>query len=248
MSVGLSVSIGRHDTLSITDEIWLSAISYQLSAVWVGMSVGIGRDDTLSTSDEIWLSAISGVGGINPMTDYYGRNQNRKINSIFTSLYTNIELPFGFTYKFSYQPRISYLDDFIFDGPESTRGISLPQGFSSRANQKTYEWMVDNLLTWNKTFGVHNLDFTFLYNIEEFQSWYNIQSNQNFTPNANLGFHALQFGDNPSISNSDTRQTGDALMGRMNYALMDRYLFTASVRRDGYSAFGQEQPHAVFPA
>ena len=63
MSVGLSVSIGRHDTLSITDEIWLSAISYQLSAVWVGMSVGIGRDDTLSTSDEIWLSAFSGVGG-----------------------------------------------------------------------------------------------------------------------------------------------------------------------------------------
>lgn len=188
------------------------------------------------------------VGGINPMTDYYGRNQNRKINSIFTSLYTNIELPFGFTYKFSYQPRISYLDDFIFDGPESTRGISLPQGFSSRANQKTYEWMVDNLLTWNKTFGVHNLDFTFLYNIEEFQSWYNIQSNQNFTPNAKLGFHGLQFGDNPSISNSDTRQTGDALMGRMNYSLMERYLFTASVRRDGYSAFGQEQPHAVFPA
>lgn len=188
------------------------------------------------------------VGGINPMTDYYGRDQQRKTNSIFTSLYTNVKLPFGINYKFSFQPRLSYTDDFIFDGPESSRGISLPEGFSSRANQKIYEWMVDNLLTWNKTFGVHNLDLTFLYNVEEYQSWYNIQSNQNFTPNAKLGFHALQFGDNPSISNSDTRQTGDALMGRLNYSLMDKYLFTASLRRDGYSAFGQEQPRAIFPA
>src|SRR5690606_9944726 len=33
-----------------------------------------------------------------------------------------------------------------------------------------------------------------------------------------------------------------------NYSLDDRYLFTASVRRDGYSAFGKKNPRATFPA
>lgn len=188
------------------------------------------------------------VLAVNPMADYYGRERNRKINSLFASLYTNIKLPFGFNYKFSFQPRLSYADEHIFDGPESVRGLSLPQGAGSRANEKIYEWMIDNLLTWNQTFGRHALDFTFLYNVEEYQRWYNIQSNQNFAPNQNLGFHGLQFGDNPSLDNIDQRQTGDALMARINYTLSDKYLFTASLRRDGYSAFGQEQPYAVFPA
>src|SRR5690606_32379278 len=50
------------------------------------------------------------------------------------------------------------------------------------------------------------------------------------------------------LLNNDTKERGDALMGRVNYALLDKYLFTASLRRDGYSAFGQEQPRAFFPA
>lgn len=58
----------------------------------------------------------------------------------------------------------------------------------------------------------------------------------------------MQFGDAPMITTNDTEATGDALMARLNYSLSNRYLLTASIRRDGYSAFGQENPRAVFPA
>ena len=37
-------------------------------------------------------------------------------------------------------------------------------------------------------------------------------------------------------------------MGRLFYSFADRYMVTASVRRDGYSAFGQMNPRATFPA
>ena len=37
-------------------------------------------------------------------------------------------------------------------------------------------------------------------------------------------------------------------MGRLNYTFKQRYLLTASVRRDGYSAFGQGNPRATFPS
>lgn len=41
-------------------------------------------------------------------------------------------------------------------------------------------------------------------------------------------------------------QTGNGLLWRLNYSLMDRYLLTGSVRRDGFSAFGQNNPYGVF--
>lgn len=37
-------------------------------------------------------------------------------------------------------------------------------------------------------------------------------------------------------------------MARINYNYQDRYLFTASFRRDGYSAFGSNNPYANFPS
>ena len=73
-------------------------------------------------------------------------------------------------------------------------------------------------------------------------------SNETFVPNQNLGFNGLQFGTKPGIGINDTKVTGDAAMARVNYELMGKYLLTASIRRDGYSAFGLKNPRATFPA
>src|SRR5690606_29855139 len=83
---------------------------------------------------------------------------------------------------------------------------------------------------------------------EETKRWSSENSNINFFPTEELGYHALQFGNNPSLSNDDYRSTGDAMMARLNYTLMGKYLLTASIRRDGYSAFGLQNPRATFPA
>lgn len=58
----------------------------------------------------------------------------------------------------------------------------------------------------------------------------------------------MHAGINPVIKTNDEVQTGNALLGRLNYSLMDRYLLTASVRRDGFSAFGIENPYGTYPA
>jgi TonB-linked SusC/RagA family outer membrane protein len=122
----------------------------------------------------------------------------------------------------------------------------IPQ--ARRQESSSLDWMVDNLLTWKKEIGLHKFDVTLLANVEQTNFWSSDMSNKNFKPNQELLYHGMQFGDSPSVSSNDTRSSGDALMARMNYTLMNRYLLTASVRRDGYSAFGQENPRAVFPA
>jgi TonB-dependent starch-binding outer membrane protein SusC len=108
--------------------------------------------------------------------------------------------------------------------------------------------MLDNLLTWKRKFDAHSFDFTFLFNLEKNQGWRESMTNTLFTPSEALSFHQLEGGSNPRISNNDTYSTGNALMARINYSFMNRYLLTVSWRRDGYSAFGQENPYATFPA
>ncbi len=39
-----------------------------------------------------------------------------------------------------------------------------------------------------------------------------------------------------------------SLFGRVDYQFKDRYLFNATVRRDGSSKFGADNKYAVFPA
>lgn len=185
----------------------------------------------------------------NPFLDNRYKQQFNKTNALFATLYSEITLPFGFSYRISFQNRLANIRDYQFWPPNTVNGgISHTNGYGTREDGNTYEWMVDNILRWNKTFGQHSFDVTFLANAEKLKEWSSRQTNENFQPNGNLSWHGLQFGGNPTISNSDRVQTGDALMARVNYSYKDKYLLTASWRRDGFSAFGQMHPRAYFPA
>ena len=52
-------------------------------------------------------------------------------------------------------------------------------------------------------------------------------------------------------SATDTKETKSTMLsyfGRVNYSYMDRYLLTASIRRDGSSRFGKDTKWGIFPA
>lgn len=185
----------------------------------------------------------------NPLINTLGQDRDNVIQTIFASLYSEIKLPFGFKYRLSFQPRSTFTRDYNYWSPETITGSqTYANGFARRLDASGFEWMVDNLLTWNKQFGVHGFDLTMLYNAEKFQSWTSTMENQSFLPSPNLGYGGMQFGNNPNINSNDIVYTANAWMARLNYNLMDRYLLTASLRQDGFSGFGQENPYALFPA
>ena len=225
------------------------------------------RDESVVPSNLDWLGMMSPYGSMwnedgslrwypndytnawNPLLNYYGVDRVNDTYSLFSNLYADIALPFGITYRISFQPRLSFQKDFNYYSTNTLTGSDTYKGgYGYRINTNTYHWMIDNLIKWNKTFGVHSFDITLLANAEKYQSWSSSQYASDFAPNENLIFHALQFGANQNVSDTDNLSTGDALMTRLNYTLMDKYLLTASVRRDGYSAFGQENPRGIFPA
>ncbi len=185
----------------------------------------------------------------NPFLDHRYKDQYVRNNRLFATLYAELKLPYGFKYRASFQNRLDVLKNYNFWPTNTiTGGVTRQNGFGSRADEHSYEWMVDHIISWNGTFGKHVFDFTFLANAEKFQRQRSEQENENFGPSGILGWHGLQYGTNPSIANNDAVYTGDALMARLNYHFDQRYLLTLSVRRDGFSAFGQNHPRGYFPS
>lgn len=179
-------------------------------------------------------------------TEQAGREQEWRSNNLFGTLSAEVDLPLGFSYQARWGNDLNFLRSYLFD--PSTVPFGQPAGNASRDEQTSYRWQIDNILRWEQTFAdIHAFETTFLYNRERESVWNTNTSNDQF-PIESLGYGGLALGSNPLVFSDDITTTGSALMGRLNYRLMDRYLLTVSYRRDGYSAFGQGNPHAYFPA
>ena len=187
-----------------------------------------------------------------PLIDYYRSDLLSLRNNLFASFYASIKLPFGINYRISYQPRYEtrQLYEFYKVGREVGVTDPLAQPEGRRRDYFWMNWMVDNVLSWKYVAGGHNFDVTLVANAEKNQSWYNSMGNKNFSPTQALGYHGLNSGTDKALyyDVSDSKSTGAAYAARLNYHYKGKYLLNATIRRDGYSAFGQDNPWATFPA
>jgi TonB-dependent starch-binding outer membrane protein SusC len=183
----------------------------------------------------------------NPFLDNVYTNRLQRFNTLFGSLYAKGELGYGFSYQVNFTPNFEFYRYFNGISAQDFR-YSVRKGVATRTDQTTYNWQIDNLLKWNRTFGQHQFDVTLLANAEKFQSWKTQIDNEGFDPNDNLSYHNIGAGIKPVVSSDDQYSTGNAYMARLNYTFRERYILTSSIRRDGYSAFGIGNPTATFPS
>ncbi|NCA96095.1 MAG: TonB-dependent receptor, partial [Methanomicrobia archaeon] len=79
-------------------------------------------------------------------------------------------------------------------------------------------------------------------------------ANRADNPNLDITtFNALQLGDYSKINSGDISsykndRTLISFLARLNYSYLNRYLFTASIRRDGSSVFGKDHKWGNFPS
>ena len=183
----------------------------------------------------------------NPLLAHTVDSKLHKKQNLTASVYGKVTLPWGFSWQTTFNVRYGWIKDYYFDS-DIKPGV-VAGGKAKRRDYSDQEWSVDNMLKWNRTFNdIHNVDFTFVYTAEKYQNWDSTGNNEGFQPNGNLIYHAIQSGITPTVESKDEMQTGNGLLWRVNYSLMDRYLLTAAVRRDGFSAFGQNDPYGVFPS
>lgn len=184
---------------------------------------------------------------VNPLLACTVNDKFYKTQTLTSTVYGRIALPYGFSFQTNFNVRYGWRKQYYYT---SDKNPNVPEGGEASRNEYSdSEWSVDNMLKWNHTFAdIHNFDVTLLYSAEKYQFWNTVGTNSGFIPSGILGFHNLQAGITPVVTSNDEVQTGNALLARLNYSLMDRYLLTASIRRDGFSAFGVNNPYGTYPA
>ncbi|MCW3785247.1 SusC/RagA family TonB-linked outer membrane protein [Plebeiibacterium sediminum] len=167
------------------------------------------------------------------------------LNSIFTAKLT---LPFNITYSFNASPRYQFFYDRYFESANHPDWAGT-NGLVNREQSKSFDWSLNNTINWDKTFAdKHHFNVTLVQEAEERQFWKDRIEARDITPSDALGFHSTRNAnkDKSSFDSYDSHETADGMLGRLFYSYDERYMFTGSIRRDGYSAFGTSNPRANF--
>ncbi|MGF6847984.1 TonB-linked SusC/RagA family outer membrane protein [Chitinophaga sp. W3I9] len=165
-----------------------------------------------------------------------------------TILSAKVKLPFNIKYSFNVSPRYQWYYNRYFESSEHPDWLPINHGVD-RNWGKRFDWSLNNTISWEETFAQkHKVNITLVQEAEERRYWSDAINARNILPSDALGFHETSTGDplNSSFNTDDSHETADGMLARVFYSYDDRYMLTASVRRDGYSAFGTSNPRATF--
>lgn len=126
-------------------------------------------------------------------------------------------------------------------------------GQADRSTTENIRKQMETYLNWNHTFAdAHKVDIMLGY------SWEQADNNDGFGLrvynfyNDDLTYHNLGMANNIDINDVISNNLSTLRMisfyGRINYSYKSRYLLQATVRRDGSSAFGENNRWATFPS
>lgn len=189
----------------------------------------------------------TGTSITNPFLAAKYMDKDGKDILINSNVFAKISLPWGFEFKSTFTPTLFYQRLYTHQSSENPQWVE-SNIIAKREHTEGFNWQIDNVLSWSKTFGDHRTEATFIQNAEQRLSWYTRAYGWDFNPDDQLSYHGLYSAQSTSVGSNDTYQTADALIGRLFYQFKGRYMINASVRRDGYSEFGANYKRGTFPA
>lgn len=165
-------------------------------------------------------------------------------NFYFANLYSQVDFPFlkGLSYRINFGNNGRTELDY-----QANKYGASQTGSASKDTRQYYDYTIDNILTYTNKFDKHSITGTLLYGASERKEDYTSASATGFT-RLTLGYNNLSLGAIQKTSSDAYREALNYQMARVNYAYNDRYLFTGTLRRDGYSAFAQNYKYAIFPS
>jgi TonB-linked SusC/RagA family outer membrane protein len=178
----------------------------------------------------------------NPFQTYYVEDRERN-NYYFANIYSDIDFPFlpGLNYRMNFGN--NYRTTARFNASQFAASL---QGAAFKNNEEYYDYTFDNILTYTKAFGKHDISGTLLYGAIKRQ-FNNTGARSEIFSRLNLGYNNLGQGTNAFVTSSAYEEALSYQMARINYKFNDRYLLTATVRRDGFSGFADNFKSAYFP-
>jgi TonB-linked SusC/RagA family outer membrane protein len=169
-----------------------------------------------------------------------------KSYQILSNNYAIVDFPFvkGLSYRLNTGVRTRFTDRAQYRGRNTTSGHQ-SVGYASTSNSVSNNTVIENILNYNRDFGIHNIFATALYSYEGSSSKGNSLVSRQFA-NDFFSWYGQANVNIPSKSFNETNLLSQML--RLNYSYASRYLMTFTVRRDGYSGFGAQTKWGTFPS
>jgi TonB-linked SusC/RagA family outer membrane protein len=134
-------------------------------------------------------------------------------------------------------------------GPNFLKRTQASKGEASVGTVQGLTWLNENTLTYNKQWKEkHAITALAGFTTQKFHNESFFAYAFDF-PDNRTGYHSIAAGLNPQKPfNGESQWTLVSYLGRINYSLLDRYLFTATGRVDGSSKFAEGKKYGFFPS
>jgi TonB-linked SusC/RagA family outer membrane protein len=120
------------------------------------------------------------------------------------------------------------------------------RGSSNTSNASSFNWLIENTVSYTKQFNKHSLNGLLGYTTQKATS---NGINLNAGPYANDLIRTINAAQEiTSWGESVDAWSMISYLGRINYAYNDKYLLTTTLRSDGSSRFGLNNRFALFPS
>lgn len=174
------------------------------------------------------------------------KNRNERfVGNVFAEINPLEGLTFRSTFSFDYNIATNKL---FKDKYEYSAYDKNDKNFLSSDIGRTYNWTVDNILTYARTIGKHDFSAMVGQTVEEY-NWTNIGGSGSTILNpVEKNWYLSQVTDDfsrPSEGVSRNRRV--SMLGRLHYSYNNRYLITFNFRADGSSKF-PDKPWGYFPS
>lgn len=183
----------------------------------------------------------------NPLADLEATS-DKTARNIFVSTYAEAKLPIkglSFRTNFGYNYRNKF--EASYYGRNTVTGKA-KNGSAAIKNQHDWDYTWENVLKYELQLGKHKFDATGLFSMQQTSQEISEQKGTSFV-NDDSEYHNMAGAEeNKTVTSELTETAMLSYMLRLNYNYANRYLFTATGRSDGYSAFGTNNKYAFFPS
>ena len=201
-------------------------------------------------------NVVSSFG--NPVYSVETNQYQNVTNYILASTYLEATIFDGLKIKTNLGVNTSNFNSFYLQPADNRAAQQYPGAVTTPANfhqtlNKTFEWLWENTISYDKTFGLHTINFVGGISAQE-NTWTGMGGG-GIPPNSvtrDLSLVSnLTLDQNIPGTNTGNGQNIYALastFGRITYQFADKYMLTATVRRDGSSKFDKGHKYGTFPS
>ena len=169
-------------------------------------------------------------------------------NELFAVGRIKVKVPWieGLNYEFNYSQVYANRNNNTFHSSATPSGVS-NRGLAIKNPSESTDFNLNNIVSYSKSFGEHQINSTFLFSREGRSGNSSTLSASGFE-NEILGYNNIGLAEVITGSSSAYEENSLAYMARVNYSFQSKYMFTGTVRRDGFSGFGAGNKWATFPS